>query len=406
MMNRIQQFIFIIWTTFSFSQTAPEIPLKVNSTSDGYFGPSKVIVKLDPFSRIQTSDIPQDRNFYIRVYFNKDDTYLPAYIKLMDLKAGKTIGDELPIFKWTADINSKEEDSFLKLYNAFDILMPPLEPNREYSLYFVYPNSLEVTKAYAGVLYERYKNTEESAKKLYDKSGFKQPDSSYTPFDILMIFYQQYQIGAIFKNAKSALGGNPSDIQIIDKALPEIFAKAKKPDNYVTIGNIRQTVFLEGALVAPGISTQPNKIESSAPLRLIGDMGVVYVGFQKGFSEVTPYVGVCISLRPYDPDVQFQRIKNRLNAWDRLGLHLGLTLNSIAKASYRGDIFGSNNLMTGVSYRFSNVICLTGGTLFYNNIDPNPLLDRKTLAVAPYFGISINLRIRSAFGELSKVFAK
>jgi hypothetical protein len=60
--------------------------------------------------------------------------------------------------------------------------------------------------------------------------------------------------------------------------------------------------------------------------------------------------------------------------------------------------------MVGFGYKFSHVINLGFGGLIYNNVDPNPLIDKKTAAIAPYISLSINLKIKAALGELANVF--
>jgi hypothetical protein len=389
-----------ITTTPKAQEEAPKIPEIVKNSSIGHFGPLKVLVKLDPYSRIPEGDIPQDRNFYIRMYFNSGDTP-PTKIYVVD--KDHALDYDFPVLVIKKDILIADEDKNLKLFDAIDFLMPPLKPNHRYSIVLIFPNSDSETSNYIKVLYEIYKN-EANAETFYNSFKFEE-NSGYTKYTILKKFYEEKNIKNIFEKSKTALKGNPTDTKIIENATNDI-KLVIYTNNFITISpKSTQTVFLNAKLILPDLLAQPYKIESSAPLTLIADAGMIYAGFQKDFSVITPYVGICISLRAYDSDIKFREVKMQgLRTWERLSFHIGLTLNSFAKDNYRDDIYGTNNIMAGLSYRFSNVICLTGGTVFYNNLDPNPLIDKKTLGVAPYIGISINLKIKAAFGEIGKVF--
>jgi hypothetical protein len=148
-------------------------------------------------------------------------------------------------------------------------------------------------------------------------------------------------------------------------------------------------------------------VATSAGLRIIADGGLIFTGFQTGFNTVTPYVGINIAMRPMDSDIPFQElIKNRNIRWyQRFTANLGLTLSSIAKQNYRTNLFGNDNVMIGLGYKLSHVFNVNFGGLIYQNVDPNPLLDKKTIGVAPYVGISLNLKIKDALGDIAKVFS-
>lgn len=380
----------------------PPIPPNVNNYSLGYFGPEQKLVRLDPLSRIPLSDIPMDRNFYLRMYFNAGVSH-PSAIILID--NNQSTPQPPSVAYVAADVSSTDDDKFLKAYDCAIILMPPLKPNHHYELVLEYPLCNNEIGSYTAVLYAIYKD-QSTALLEYNKYDFKSRSRSYTRFETLLSFYKQQNIKNLFDRAKTAAGANATDVQILTQAVTLINPIVNNTStNSITISSSQtQTVFFDAQL-ATSINALPYKVESSAPLSLIADAGVIYAGFQKGFSKVTPYVGLCYSLRPYDSDLKFREVKKQgLKPWERLSFHLGLTLSSFAKTNYRGDIFGSNNVMTGIGYRLSNVICLTGGGVFYNNIDPNPLLDHKTVGFAPYFGISINLKIKAALGDLAKVF--
>lgn len=61
--------------------------------------------------------------------------------------------------------------------------------------------------------------------------------------------------------------------------------------------------------------------------------------------------------------------------------------------------------MLGLGYRFSHVVNIIGGTVLYNTTDPNPLIEKKLLGARPYIGISLNLKIQAALGEIAKLFS-
>lgn len=133
------------------------------------------------------------------------------------------------------------------------------------------------------------------------------------------------------------------------------------------------------------------------------DFGAIGYYGNDGFWGITPYMGIHVELRYFDKDVPFRLVPKssprflHLSHWS---LAAGITQGSLAKDGVRTDFFKKTSFFTGVGYRLTNALRLNFGALWYNKLDPNPLLDKKRLAAVPYFGLSIDLQVRKLIQNL------
>lgn len=140
--------------------------------------------------------------------------------------------------------------------------------------------------------------------------------------------------------------------------------------------------------------------------RLVPDFGYVVYGFRPGtFFGGSPYVGVAYNLRSFDPDIPLNKIKSALTYREFLSFNIGLAFSSVAKTDYRDDLLGSRNLLTGVGVRVTQGVKVNLGTLWYNRLDDNPLIDRKRIRGVFYLGFSLDFRLQELLGDFAGIFS-
>lgn len=126
---------------------------------------------------------------------------------------------------------------------------------------------------------------------------------------------------------------------------------------------------------------------------LVPDFGYVWnlPTIENGLNGGQLFVGVNISLSPVNKNVPLTL--SNLTPGQRLSIHTGITLNSLAKENFREDFFGSNSLLLGIGYKaLTQSTRLNGGVLLFQQLDP--INGSKSLGVHPYIGLSIDIEIK------------
>ena len=145
-------------------------------------------------------------------------------------------------------------------------------------------------------------------------------------------------------------------------------------------------------------STEVVDFDTRTGFTITADFGYIYYGFQEDFSSMTPYVGFELEFRYFDKNIPFNLIRPK-TIWHYLSFTTGLTLTSIKKDGKRDDFFASKSLLTGIGFRLSSATRVTAGAMWFNREDVNPVLDKKHLAVTPYIGLSIDLKLKSLMND-------
>jgi hypothetical protein len=151
-----------------------------------------------------------------------------------------------------------------------------------------------------------------------------------------------------------------------------------------------------------GASTTYFSFDTRSKFTITPDFGYVYYGFQDGFQGMTPYIGAQIEFRYYDKNMPFRLIPNK-KLMHYLSFTTGLTLASLKEQNRREDFFSGKSMLIGLGIRLSNSVRFTFGGVLFNKLDPNPLVDNKTLAITPFTGISVDLKLQSLFGDLASL---
>lgn len=128
------------------------------------------------------------------------------------------------------------------------------------------------------------------------------------------------------------------------------------------------------------------------------DFGYVFYGFEPGFNNLMPYIGAQIEFRYFDKNTSFDLIRPK-TLWHYLSFTTGVTLASMKKEGKRDDFFSSKSLLLGLGVRLTSATRITLGGILFRKEDPNPLIDNKTTAVAPFIGLSIDLSLKSLLND-------
>jgi hypothetical protein len=151
-----------------------------------------------------------------------------------------------------------------------------------------------------------------------------------------------------------------------------------------------------------GSSTTVLNFQTRADTRIIPDFGLIFYGLdaQNDFVGFTPYLGFRVNLRPINKDIPFSKYPDK-TIFHYTSIMMGWSLTSVSEKGKREDLFGSKSFLTGIGIKlYSHSIMLNAGTLWFHKIDPNPVINTKSIAVAPYVGISVDLKLKDLVGGL------
>ncbi|MBO0949373.1 hypothetical protein [Fibrella forsythiae] len=408
-------------TLFCFLLATPVLCQRRVPDKLGYFGEEKIIVKLDPFSNIPEKSFPFDRWFYIRRYYKNGSLPLKAVFITPQLLFPRTF-DPTPSSPTSVDFfdtKSDITDGYPTYTQAYDILVPPLKPNSTYDLVFAYPMNDDqrerLTEAFID-LHAVNNYTKRNPGPITDQAIIarkktitdiinrinreKTANQDYLQIDLsdFELYYTQI--------AEPILA---SGVSASTRAT--LLASLANGGNPVTLaGGETAQVFQNMELLSVS-GTASFKLETRVGIRVQPDFGAIFyglggtgsVGVNSQFLGVVPYVGVNFLFRPFDADIPISFLKRDISALDRLSIHAGVTLFSLAKDNYRQNLFNANNLMIGVGYRLSSVAKLTGGVVLYRKrTDTSPLYTETRLAPIGYVGISVDLRVREVLKDIGK----
>ena len=154
-------------------------------------------------------------------------------------------------------------------------------------------------------------------------------------------------------------------------------------------------------------------IENNIKHYFSSDIGMIVIPRFKN-KPVAPFIGINMYLRPFNRNLLHRRIKHRDNPLysdtcsverhfigRKFGLQIGLTLTSLSEENIRDDIMGNFNLMTGITYRITQMIGCSAGALWYTRLDENPMIDHKTTTATLYFSLSIDLNLKKVAGDFT-----
>jgi|GEM_PF-4338752 len=164
--------------------------------------------------------------------------------------------------------------------------------------------------------------------------------------------------------------------------------------------------WIDGKTVKQEINTETQSI-------ILADYGILYTYTNDHI--IRPYFGLNIGLfGPINKNIRYTYLRNKLKKYDlkkkemfktwlryHLSWHIGTTLGSIQKDNVQDDLYGKNNLLTGVSFRLDRKIRISSGFFLYQLENANPLIDEKEVNSRLYVSISFDLSVQKAAQQLS-----
>lgn len=151
-------------------------------------------------------------------------------------------------------------------------------------------------------------------------------------------------------------------------------------------------------------TSYPEMYETSFERTLVPDFGyITYLPYSGGIKGGAPYAGVHISLAPVNKDVPLKLSK--LSFSQHFSIHTGITLNSLKKIGFREDFFNDYSLILGGGYKIitQSTRVNFGGVLFKKF---DAVSGGSNMAIQPYIGFSIDLKIKKWLEGIIPVFTK
>ncbi len=130
------------------------------------------------------------------------------------------------------------------------------------------------------------------------------------------------------------------------------------------------------------------------------DLGVVYA-----FSPqvLFSYQGLNIYFRPINREALFEDFKRGDRFWKRFSVYIGIAQPLTDKPKKFESLFGDNNLLTGVGWRFNRAMRLNIGGLVYKERNENPLINNEKIKLSPTISVSFDIDLVAAFGSVGKI---
>jgi len=449
-MKRIFTILLIILSETCFGQIPSYPAFAPKNYKFIYFGPATQIVVIDPQLNTTLTPVPYDRFFYLHIYNNDSSPQLVTFAyrerviskkQLTLAQVDQTLYEYHPLFSRKVTLAAGSTDAKAG-YTMYECLVPPLSPTGHYDFmgfYALNNDQLEILKkAMLAIRDDETKvpikfddiatilkpiNDDKELNKITRQAKLvsEMDLNRINPWDVY-IYYEEKIKDKISGNGLTndeigdiILNTLHSDISIHARHKPEVSVSDLMAHQDMLWAD---TVKLDyddpkfyNIVGFSGAQFKAFAVDVRASSVVTVDAGYVMFGFPwNGFFRGTPYLGIDIYFRAFDPSIPYKYVReNRatdgLNFWNNLSANFGITLNTQAKQYYRADLFGNENIIVGAGYRINNLFKVNFGGLLYYKLDPNFLIDNKHIAVAPYLGASIDIRIGTIYSSFAKLFS-
>lgn len=193
---------------------------------------------------------------------------------------------------------------------------------------------------------------------------------------------------------------------IIDKLISELINTNKRVSEIKKLTSDQESIFVNSRLFidhdVAGVNTYIYNFQARNEMAITPVFGYAYYGFQKGFSGFTPYLGFQINFQGLNRNDPFNQIK-RKTIWQRTCFTTAWTLTGVQEPNKRYDLFSNSSLITALGFKFSHVVMLNGGVLWFKKENPNALVTSKSIAAAPVLSLSLNLEIEKLLNGFTKL---
>lgn len=177
--------------------------------------------------------------------------------------------------------------------------------------------------------------------------------------------------------------------------------------------DFKATVLKRSFGVANGVSStfdsNISDFDTRSKLNIVPTFGLISYGFQfnggntPNFWGVSPYLGFQVNFRPTDKNIPLKNIRYK-SIRQRFSFQGGWMLVSLEEEGIRENLFKNSSFMTGLGFKLSNALSLSGGILLFKEVDPNPLIDNTSTAITPYAGLTVDLDINKYLNDFTGLF--
>lgn len=137
-----------------------------------------------------------------------------------------------------------------------------------------------------------------------------------------------------------------------------------------------------------------------------------YVSMDAGFAylpevdDLVPYIGANFYFRPINTNLSMAELRrmDRMTAWHKWSVTVGLTMGSIAQTGRFDDSLDSKGLLLGLGYRMSDVARLSAGAVVIRAQNSDPLISETNIETTPYISLSIDFDAAKALKSLGTLF--
>lgn len=352
------------------------------------YSQNQKVIEIDPITDMAKESLPFDQGFVLKKTFSDSvNIYSIGYYEIK-INERKTYFDQA---KQPTEISLKY--IFIKNEKKFElyIFVPPLKPQKLYDFIIVQnllPNDPLINK-YLNLFESFNKNKPEEDILITIKDINKYKQQNFDAFEHYDLMSDPPKIN--FEALKNFYE---------NKLRPIYRASSAESVKKIKIIEAIKSDDLFKKSVSFSATSEVFSFETRAKLRVTPDFGYLGYGFQKDFNGITPYLGFQIEFRYFDKNIPFQLIPNK-TIGHRLSFFSGVTLASLKKENKREDFFSNKSLISGLGFRLSNALRITGGAILFNREDYNPLVDNKKLALTPCLGLSIDLSIKQLLNDVS-----
>lgn len=116
-------------------------------------------------------------------------------------------------------------------------------------------------------------------------------------------------------------------------------------------------------------------------------------------TEVSPIVGANVYFRAVNRNVP---LSYRGGFTRRFSVLVALTTQSLAKNGEREDLIPSHGLVLGAGYRVTDFVQCNLGALALRSLDEDPTVNKKTIRLTPYVGVSLDATLGKLLGTLGE----
>jgi hypothetical protein len=192
----------------------------------------------------------------------------------------------------------------------------------------------------------------------------------------------------------------------INKLVNELNNSNKRVSEIIKLPNDIESLKIESRLFIDysitDVNTYVYNFQTRNELAITPVFGYAYYGFQKGFNGFAPYLGFQINFQGLNRDVPFNQIR-RKTLGQIMCFTTAWTLSGIQEQNKRYDLFEKGSLITSLGFKFSHIVMLNGGVLWFKKENPNALITTKSVAVTPILSLSVNLEIEKLLNGITKL---